>query len=498
MEKKTTDIKAETSAIKKDTSYIPSIKQDTSQIAGLIKEIGFLRLQVCDRRLEDSDRGIMLQRFLEESSSYAESAVDPAEFLSTHADDQSFLEEVDEDQQLGLLPPLSTAMSPSLASELVSKGPNINNIVRLRPNSYQRGAPDAKSLGTDPTRITDTSEGNHRYDETDPGVNGRSPAPAATLPSKIPPSVPKRKPLRPGQSLLREDRPEHNAEVAGDSTPSFCSPHLQLSFIATVDHARLLELFISAAGSTHETLSREEAVDLLARTRLPQSTLSRIWTLSDTRNSEQLTFPEFATAMFLCSQSLQGNELPAVLSLQMQSEISNMIDHIFPSRPNTSLSKQIAPTHGYTPALRGERREPVSVDSASNHFTSLLSAGSELKTDYKLSYRLNPTENITSTSPPLSNSDFSNDLAQTQSHSEWSTSSKEGAPRPKPDPSKTRLWTDRTGSFKVEAQLLGRADEKIYLHKLNGVKIAIPKSLMSHDDLAYVEQISGTRSQFTG
>lgn len=60
-----------------------------------------------------------------------------------------------------------------------------------------------------------------------------------------------------------------------------------------------------------------------------------------------------------------------------------------------------------------------------------------------------------------------------------------------PDPSKTRSWTDRTGSFTVEAQFLALQDGKIHLHKQNGVKIAVPVSKMSVEDLEYVEKVTG-------
>ncbi|KAF5097642.1 hypothetical protein D0Z00_002325 [Geotrichum galactomycetum] len=63
--------------------------------------------------------------------------------------------------------------------------------------------------------------------------------------------------------------------------------------------------------------------------------------------------------------------------------------------------------------------------------------------------------------------------------------------RSKPDPSKVRTWVDRTGTFKVEAQLLGCIDGKIHLHKLNGVKIAVAASKMSIADLEYVERKTG-------
>ncbi|OAP57144.1 hypothetical protein AYL99_07881 [Fonsecaea erecta] len=61
--------------------------------------------------------------------------------------------------------------------------------------------------------------------------------------------------------------------------------------------------------------------------------------------------------------------------------------------------------------------------------------------------------------------------------------------RSKPDPEKVRTWTDHSGTFKVEAEFLRVTDGKIHLHKVNGVKIAVPVSKMSPEDLDYVEQV---------
>ncbi|KAA8907323.1 hypothetical protein FN846DRAFT_700295 [Sphaerosporella brunnea] len=70
--------------------------------------------------------------------------------------------------------------------------------------------------------------------------------------------------------------------------------------------------------------------------------------------------------------------------------------------------------------------------------------------------------------------------------------SRKSAPaKSKPDAAQIRTWTDRTGSFKVEAQFLGCKDGKIHLHKVNGVKIAVPVSKMSMSDLKYVEDRTG-------
>ncbi|TQV96028.1 cytoskeleton assembly control protein Sla1 [Cordyceps javanica] len=60
-----------------------------------------------------------------------------------------------------------------------------------------------------------------------------------------------------------------------------------------------------------------------------------------------------------------------------------------------------------------------------------------------------------------------------------------------PDTTKVRTWTDRSKSFSVDAQFLGLRDGKIHLHKMNGVKIAVPIAKMSKEDLEYVENLTG-------
>ncbi|KAL9582104.1 MAG: hypothetical protein Q9203_005634 [Teloschistes exilis] len=72
-------------------------------------------------------------------------------------------------------------------------------------------------------------------------------------------------------------------------------------------------------------------------------------------------------------------------------------------------------------------------------------------------------------------------------------SSKEGksSSKSKPESDKVRTWTDRSGSFKVEAQFIGLKDGKIHLHKVNGVKIAVPVAKMAIQDLEYVERVTG-------
>jgi len=65
------------------------------------------------------------------------------------------------------------------------------------------------------------------------------------------------------------------------------------------------------------------------------------------------------------------------------------------------------------------------------------------------------------------------------------------ATKTKPKQDRVRTWTDRSGTFKVEAEFIGLRDGKIHLHKQNGVKIAVPVTKMAVEDLEYVEAETG-------
>lgn len=104
-------------------------------------------------------------------------------------------------------------------------------------------------------------------------------------------------------------------------------PNIRLSFITATDQAKFEQLFKSAVGD-NQALDGEKARDLLLRSKLPGSSLSQIWTLSDTTKSGQLLFPEFALAMYLCNLRLTGQDLPQVLPEKMKNEVSSMVDII--------------------------------------------------------------------------------------------------------------------------------------------------------------------------
>lgn len=59
---------------------------------------------------------------------------------------------------------------------------------------------------------------------------------------------------------------------------------------------------------------------------------------------------------------------------------------------------------------------------------------------------------------------------------------------PEPTPGRTRVWSDKTGQFKVEAEYLGLNGNKIRLHKLNGVIIEVPMEKMSTEDVQLIRR----------
>ncbi|RXK37875.1 hypothetical protein M231_04874 [Tremella mesenterica] len=60
--------------------------------------------------------------------------------------------------------------------------------------------------------------------------------------------------------------------------------------------------------------------------------------------------------------------------------------------------------------------------------------------------------------------------------------------RPKPNPGRVRVWNDKTGQFKVEAEYLGMNGAKVRLHKTNGVIIEVPVEKMSNEDTQLIKR----------
>lgn len=58
-----------------------------------------------------------------------------------------------------------------------------------------------------------------------------------------------------------------------------------------------------------------------------------------------------------------------------------------------------------------------------------------------------------------------------------------------PNMEKTRIWKDRTGNFKVEAEFLGVHNHKVRLHKVNGVVIDVPVDKMAPEDVRLIKNL---------
>jgi hypothetical protein len=61
--------------------------------------------------------------------------------------------------------------------------------------------------------------------------------------------------------------------------------------------------------------------------------------------------------------------------------------------------------------------------------------------------------------------------------------------RQRPSTDKTRIWHDRSGQFRAEAEFKGMKNGKIRLLKRNGVTIEVPSEKMSPEDMRYIENV---------
>ncbi|KAG8932978.1 cytoskeletal protein binding protein [Tulasnella sp. 418] len=80
---------------------------------------------------------------------------------------------------------------------------------------------------------------------------------------------------------------------------------------------------------------------------------------------------------------------------------------------------------------------------------------------------------------------------KTPGHSHSASKDLPGRPSlEKPNPNQTRVWHDRSGQFKVEAEFLGVHNGKVRLHKMNGVVIEVPEEKMSTEDMQIIERLN--------
>lgn len=78
------------------------------------------------------------------------------------------------------------------------------------------------------------------------------------------------------------------------------------------------QMFQSNDPSSTGFIAGQTAKTLLMQTALAQGTLAQVWSLADYDKDGKLSLEEFIIAMHLCDFSKAGNNLPAVLPVELQ------------------------------------------------------------------------------------------------------------------------------------------------------------------------------------
>jgi hypothetical protein len=102
-------VKDDTRDIKQNTAQIPEIRQDT---ADLLRQLASLRLQIAELKRHDGGQGIILQRFLDESTSYAETVTNGADLGELSEDKNE--DDSSEDGQRALATPKERLNLPDI------------------------------------------------------------------------------------------------------------------------------------------------------------------------------------------------------------------------------------------------------------------------------------------------------------------------------------------------------------------------------------------------
>ncbi|GAV55529.1 hypothetical protein ZYGR_0AV01610 [Zygosaccharomyces rouxii] len=105
-------------------------------------------------------------------------------------------------------------------------------------------------------------------------------------------------------------------------------PARRLSFITSADQAKFETLFRSIVPKGSNTISGEDCKKVFMKSGLQASELAKIWKLCDTSRAGQLLFPEFALAMHLVNDVLQGDSIPYELDTKTKNEVGSFVDAI--------------------------------------------------------------------------------------------------------------------------------------------------------------------------
>ncbi|QLQ81623.1 hypothetical protein HG537_0F03840 [Torulaspora globosa] len=127
-------------------------------------------------------------------------------------------------------------------------------------------------------------------------------------------------------------------------------PARRLSFITANDQAKFERLFRSRVPKGSNTISGNDCKAILMKSGLQPSQLARIWALCDTSKAGELLFPEFALAMHLVNNVLQGDSIPFELQTKIKNEVAGFIDAInlsIASGSQTDLAQTRTPFDQY-------------------------------------------------------------------------------------------------------------------------------------------------------
>ena len=120
-------------------------------------------------------------------------------------------------------------------------------------------------------------------------------------------------------------------------------PAIRLSFITAKDQAKFETLFRASVKPGSNTITGKGCRSILMKSGLQPSQLAKIWTLCDTSKAGELLFPEFALAMHLVNDVLQGDQIPYELDSKTKNEVNSFIDAI-----NLSIATNSSATSGAT------------------------------------------------------------------------------------------------------------------------------------------------------
>lgn len=112
-----------------------------------------------------------------------------------------------------------------------------------------------------------------------------------------------------------------------------------MSFLAQADQNKYEMVFSQAAGGNN-ILTASAAKDVLSRSNIGDDNLARIWDLSNVTQQPQLTFPEFALAMYLTSMKMTGSDIPASLPDEVRNEIRNAVSIVTTGQSLVPMTQQ--------------------------------------------------------------------------------------------------------------------------------------------------------------